>query len=99
MEPIDASNLTGAIPQFVDSATRFAALAQRLYQHGSADAGDHAYLLNIIEDLDAVAPELKPTRNDGDGAKSIAQPALGCGKTATRLLAILKQGQKNRRCP
>ena len=91
MEPVIAFSLAGTILQFVDSGTRFAALALRLYQKGSDDADDHVHLLKITEDLNALLPKLKPRKNDGDGAISMAQLAADCSKTATHLLAILRK--------
>ncbi len=91
MEPIVAFSLAGSILQFVDSGTRFAALACRLYQHGSDDTDDHVHLLKITEDLNAVLPKLKATKTEGDGEKSLPQLAADCGKTTVRLLAILQR--------
>lgn len=91
MEPIVAFSLAGTILQFVDSGTRFAALALKLYQKGSDDTDDHVHLLKISEDLDAVLPKLTPMRHDGEGANSMIQLAADCRTTATRLLAILQK--------
>lgn len=91
MDPVVAFSLAGTILQFLDSGTKFVKLARRLYKHGSDDANDHVHLLKITEDLDAVLLTLKSTENDGDREKSISQLALDCGKTATRLLAILQK--------
>ena len=93
MEPIVAFSLAGTILQFVDSGTRFAALAWRLYQHGSDDVDDHVHLLKITEDLNAVLPKLKPMNHEGDGENSLAQLAVDCGKTTVRLLTILQTVQ------
>lgn len=91
MDPVVAFSLAGTILQFLDSGTKFVKLAQGLYKHESDDANDHVHLLKITEDLDAVLLTLNSTENDGDREKSISQLALDCGKTATRLLAILQK--------
>ena len=91
MEPVVAFSLAGTILQFVDSGTKFVALAVRLYQKGSDDADDHVHLLKIIKDFKALLPELTLRRNDGDGVTGITQLAADCGKTATHLLTLLQK--------
>lgn len=91
MDPVVAFSLAGTILQFVDSGTKFVALAWRLHRPESDDANDHGDLLKITENLDAILPKLKSTESDSDTEKSVSQLALDCGKTAARLLTILRK--------
>ena len=97
MESVIAFSLAGTILQFVDSGTRFAALALRFYRKGADDADDHVHLLKITTDLNALLPELELRGNDGGGSIGITQLAADCGKTATHLLAILGKLKTTRR--
>ena len=91
MDPVLAFGLAGTILQFVDSSTRFVAVARKIYRHGSDDAEDHIHLLKITECLDEALPKLTRIENSSETEQSLNQLALDCSKTAKRLLAILQK--------
>lgn len=91
MEAVTAFSLAGTILQFIDSGARFAALAWRLYQHGSDEINDHVHLRKLTDELDALLPNLTSTGEPPSGEENLCQLALDCGKTNARSLSILKK--------
>ncbi|KAJ2895876.1 hypothetical protein MKZ38_006066 [Zalerion maritima] len=80
MHPVSALNLAGTILQLIDSGSKFARLAYRLYR-SRADTSQVEY-----GDLRTTAT---PSSNDTE--KSLGTLAQECGKTAAHLLAILQK--------
>lgn len=93
MDPVTAFSLAGTVLQFIDTATRFGALAHSLYQRGSDETGNYESMLKITQDLNAILPDLKPTQTSGGNARedSLKELAEACEKSATRLVTILSQ--------
>ncbi|KAF2726585.1 hypothetical protein EJ04DRAFT_506934, partial [Polyplosphaeria fusca] len=91
MDPITAFSLAGTILQFIDSGTRFAGLAWKLYSSETEDTSDHGDLLKITKDLNDILPHLQSTKSGIQTEKNLCQLALDCSKTTARLLAILQK--------
>lgn len=91
MDAVAAFSLAGTILQFIDTGSRFVALAWKLYQRGLEDTDKHYYLLKITDSLNAVLPELKSSKSDDVNESNLGKLAEDCGEIAAQLLTALKK--------
>ncbi|RMJ15118.1 hypothetical protein CDV36_005226 [Fusarium kuroshium] len=91
MDPVTAFSLAGTILQFLDSGTRFAFVAHRLYRSGADAVVEYGDVRDINDSLTVILPELQGISSDSDSERSLGQLACDCGKVANELRDILNK--------